>query len=484
MAPAAVIPLGTARGAGPTVGPLSDRRLARLASKGDQRAFASIYERHHRDLFRYCRSITGNAEDAGDALQSTMAAALRALPGERREIALRAWLFRIAHNESISLVRRRRPSYELTEASAPTAPGPHAAACTRERVAGLVADMRALPERQRGALVMRELNGLEYGEIGAALHVTGGAARQAVYEARLALTELDEGRDMACDVARRSISARDGRKLRGRRLRAHLRSCHACSDFNEQVGMRRSALQALLPPLPAAAGAAILGSLLGGAAGLGAGASVGAVAGAGSSGLMSLVAGGLSQATGASVAAKGTAAAVAVAIAAGVGTVEVARDVDGPSPRPDASVEERPAKREMAVVPAAAPRSSADAARSRAAPELDGGDRAGARRELGDTSDGALKGRRVAPRELRAPVVKGPVEAPRHLPEAPKAPVPVSAPVSQPAALPVSQPWQQQYTESMRQAQLGMQVGQQVLQQTMQGVQQMMNSMFPAAPPR
>ena len=113
MAPAEVVALSTGRGGGPALRVLGDRRLARLASKGDARAFAAIYERHHQDLFRYCRAITGNSEDAGDALQSTMAAALRALPGEDREIALRPWLFRIAHNESISLVRRRRPSGSL-----------------------------------------------------------------------------------------------------------------------------------------------------------------------------------------------------------------------------------------------------------------------------------------------------------------------------------------------------------------------------------
>src|ERR687886_523156 len=104
MAPAAVISLSAGRRAGPALRVLGDRQLGRLASKGDPRAFAAIYERHHQDLYRYCRSITGNAEDASDALQSTMAAALRALPGERRQIALRPWLFRIAHNESISII--------------------------------------------------------------------------------------------------------------------------------------------------------------------------------------------------------------------------------------------------------------------------------------------------------------------------------------------------------------------------------------------
>ena len=114
MAPAAVISMSTGRRAGASLGLLGDGRLARLAAKGDPRAFAAIYERYHQDLFRYCRSITGNGEDASDALQNTMTQALRSLPGERREIALRAWLFRIAHNEAVSLIRRRTASVELT----------------------------------------------------------------------------------------------------------------------------------------------------------------------------------------------------------------------------------------------------------------------------------------------------------------------------------------------------------------------------------
>ena len=89
---------------------LGDDRLSRLAATGDSRAFETIYERHHQALYRYCSSILGSPEDAADALQSTMASALRALVGERREIAIKPWLFRIAHNESISMLRKRRPT--------------------------------------------------------------------------------------------------------------------------------------------------------------------------------------------------------------------------------------------------------------------------------------------------------------------------------------------------------------------------------------
>ena len=77
-----------------------DRGLARGAASGDRRAFEAIFRRHHRELYRYCRAILGDADEAQDALQSTMVKALRALPGERREIALKPWLFRVAHNEA------------------------------------------------------------------------------------------------------------------------------------------------------------------------------------------------------------------------------------------------------------------------------------------------------------------------------------------------------------------------------------------------
>src|SRR4051794_12278873 len=86
---------------------LSDERLARLARRGDQRAFDAIFRRYRQQLYRFCRAILADPDEAQDALQSTMEAALRALPDDGRQIALRAWLFRVAYNESISILRRR-----------------------------------------------------------------------------------------------------------------------------------------------------------------------------------------------------------------------------------------------------------------------------------------------------------------------------------------------------------------------------------------
>ncbi len=100
----------------------SEGRLVRRAAKGDPAAFAEIFERHSQELYRYCRAILGDPDDAQDALQNTMDRVLRALPGEGRTIYLRPWLFRVARNESLSLIRNRADTVELTDAAMPAAP--------------------------------------------------------------------------------------------------------------------------------------------------------------------------------------------------------------------------------------------------------------------------------------------------------------------------------------------------------------------------
>src|SRR5438874_5582389 len=165
------------------VGVLGDDRLARLAGEGNERAFATLYARFHQPLYRYCQSILRHDADAQDALQSTFASALVALRRQQRDAPIRPWLFRIAHNESISVLRRRRPTSELPETMEAPTLSVEVAADERQRLAQLVADLQELPERQRGALVMRELNGLSHEELAQALGISVGAAKQTVFEA-------------------------------------------------------------------------------------------------------------------------------------------------------------------------------------------------------------------------------------------------------------------------------------------------------------
>jgi RNA polymerase sigma factor (sigma-70 family) len=260
---------------------LSDERLARLVSTGDERAFATLYERYHQPLYRYCRSMLRHEADAQDALQSAMAGAYAALHRAQRDAPVRPWLFRIAHNESISVLRRRRPVAELTDDLGGTVASVEDHEERRAQLALLLADLKELPERQRAALVMRELSGLSHDEIALALDTSLGGAKQAIFEARRALSEFVEGREMSCEEVCRLVSDADGRVLRGRRVRAHLRECSSCSAFAAMIPGRTADLRALAPPLPAIAAAGLLSRIIGGGAG---GGSVGLGGGAGLAG--------------------------------------------------------------------------------------------------------------------------------------------------------------------------------------------------------
>jgi RNA polymerase sigma factor (sigma-70 family) len=236
----------------------------------------AFYERYHQQLYRYCFSIVGNAEDAQDALQNAMVKAVRALPAEQREIQLKPWLYRIAHNESVELLRKRRDQVELGPELASPAGGPAESAGQRERLQRLLDDLDQLPERQRGALVMRELGGLGFEQIGEAFGTSAAVSRQTVYEARLSLRQLEAGREMGCEKVMRELSDADGRVTRRRDIQAHLRDCAECREFGESIATRRRDLAAIAP-LPAAASGALLHAILGGGnAGAGLGSSVAA----------------------------------------------------------------------------------------------------------------------------------------------------------------------------------------------------------------
>ncbi len=206
----------------------SDERLARRAAGGDTEAFAAIFRRYEKDLYRFCAGILGDPQDAQDAMQNAMLKVLRALPGERREVQLKPWLYRIAHNEAVELRRREHPAEELGPGILDVGSSVEDRAECSERLHLLFQDVADLPQRQRAVLVMRELNGLEFGEIGAALGTSAGAVRQALYEARRRLQQMDLGRQMDCDAVTRVLSDEDGRLRSRPDVRAHLRSCPRC----------------------------------------------------------------------------------------------------------------------------------------------------------------------------------------------------------------------------------------------------------------
>lgn len=369
----------------PRIMPLSrmgDEALASRAAAGNQAAFTALYERYHGPLLGYCRSILLDAEDASDATQSALENAFRALPRREPGRPLRPWLYRIAHNEAINIVRRRQPVVEgdLDTASMLTVPGPEADAEQRTRLAQLVDDLRTLPERQRGALVMRELSGLSYDEIALALGVSNEAARRAVFDARNALHAAVDGRATECTSVRRTLSDGDRRHLRARGVRAHLRSCDDCATFERSMGTRQADLHALGPWL---GGSALLGMIGIGGGGGGGGALIAASSGG------AAAAGGGGLWAGLPAAVKGIAVAAVVATT-GTAAVEIpkvaAPDAPAPATReatvqaaiaPASVSRDHNAVREQALAQAAAARRArarrARAARRAAAPRMDAG---------------------------------------------------------------------------------------------------------------
>lgn len=326
---------------------LSPKRRRRLLDRGHpstERWLERIFREHHQEIYRYCLAIVRSSADAEDALQATMTAAARSLPGEEREIAIRPWLFRVAHNEAVSIIRKRRESPsadELVESAVESAADRSE---QRQRLRTLVADLQALPDRQRSGLIMRELSGLSYEEIAAVLRCGEGAARQVVYEARSALATRAEGREMECKEARQAISDGDRRRLRGRKLKAHLSSCEGCNDFQAAIAARQNDLRMLCPPVPAAAATGLLAAVVGASSGSGSAVGGGsAAAGAGAVGA-GVAAGGGGLAAGA--AGKGAAILAAAALAAGAADLTGVAELPRPLGQGDESSVAEPAAAE------------------------------------------------------------------------------------------------------------------------------------------
>ncbi|HEY8638327.1 MAG TPA: RNA polymerase sigma factor, partial [Solirubrobacteraceae bacterium] len=165
----------------------SDERLVDLARAGHEQAFATIVNRHGPALQRYCARLLG-PERAEDAVQQAFINAHNAMTrhDDTRELQIRPWLYRIAHNVSLNVLRSRHDDAELTDAI-PSAERVEDTVIGRDQLARTLAAVAALPMHQRDALVLRELEGRSHDEIATTLGVSPGAARQHVFRARAAM---------------------------------------------------------------------------------------------------------------------------------------------------------------------------------------------------------------------------------------------------------------------------------------------------------
>jgi RNA polymerase sigma factor (sigma-70 family) len=226
------------------------------------------------------------AQDVEDAVQDVFERVHTALRfGREMPLSLRVWLYRIARNRCIDELRRRPPAaIDMFAASRTPVCDTNAVAERRADVARLVADLRELPEQQRSALLMRELQGLSHTELAEVLGISVSAVKALLVRARTGLTCAAAARETSCETIRADLTVAHDRGVKASgQARRHLRECNACRDYRGQLQRTTRAFAALLPA-PALGPLALLAQRVFRGAGLGgSGASAGT---AGSGGLV------------------------------------------------------------------------------------------------------------------------------------------------------------------------------------------------------
>jgi RNA polymerase sigma factor (sigma-70 family) len=311
-----------------------DQRLVEQIRRGNELAFEVAFERHGVGILAFCRHMLGSREEAEDAVQHTFAAAFRDLQrGGDREIALKAWLYTIARNRCLSVLRaRREQAAELEEL--PTE-GLSEQVEQRAELRELLADVRELPEDQRAALLLAEAAGMSHAEVAQVLGCETGSVKGIVFRARSALIEMRDARETSCVEIREQLATLRGGALRRNELRHHLRHCPGCSAYRDEVRRQRQMMAVALPVVPSVG---LKSSVLSAAGITGGAAAGGAAAGGAAAGGLTFGSAAIAKVALVGALAGGTVVAGEVVVhrAAQDEAVEVAPAADGVRPGADA----------------------------------------------------------------------------------------------------------------------------------------------------
>jgi RNA polymerase sigma-70 factor (ECF subfamily) len=171
--------------------------LIERARSGDGRAFEELAQREERALYRHAARIVGPGPDAEDVVQDAFLSAWRSIRSFEGP-SFRAWLFRIVTNRALDKVRsrRRRPELPLEPGvdedvtwAEPAAPGPDLVEIASGREALLIVEeaLKGVPEEQRAALLLRDVEGFAYEEIALMTNTEIGTVKSRIHRARLAV---------------------------------------------------------------------------------------------------------------------------------------------------------------------------------------------------------------------------------------------------------------------------------------------------------
>jgi RNA polymerase sigma factor (sigma-70 family) len=317
-----------------------DDHLIAMARAGNPGAFEAIVDRYQGRLLGFCRQMLGSTEDAEDVLQEVFVNAYRAMLADEREINLRPWLYRIARNRCLNHLRKPTADAQESMDMVPTVEAASTAekVHNREEFRQLLTDVSKLPETQRSALLLREMDAMSYEEIAQAMETSVPSVKSLLVRARISLAEASQARQLTCGEVRIDLAeAAEGlRKLSGP-VRRHVRDCEECADFRSQLRSNDKVLAALVPGGALLAFKGFIFSKLGlGGAGTG-GAATATGAGATGAGAVGSVGAALSSsgaaggigAIGGAIGTKAVAGAVAAAVLT-AGAVEVKQQTEAP----------------------------------------------------------------------------------------------------------------------------------------------------------
>ena len=259
-----------------------DERLVEQIRCGSDVAFEVAYERYGAGILGFCRHMLGSHEEAEDAVQHTFAAAHSDLLRNQRPVKLKPWLYTIARNRCLSMLRARRE--HPGEPPELSTVGLHEQVQQRADLQDLLRDLGDLPEEQRAALLLAEVGDLSHTEVAQALGCEVQRVKALVFRARTGLMQRREAREAPCGEIREQLANLRGGALRRSELRHHLRACAGCRAFGEQVTAQRRMLGLALPVTPSLGlKAGVLGAAGIGGGSAGGGAAAGGLAAAGGS---------------------------------------------------------------------------------------------------------------------------------------------------------------------------------------------------------
>lgn len=172
----------------------SDGAVVVRAQSGDGDAFRTLVERHSRSVFRLAYRMTGNEQDAEDVVQETFLRAFKQLSHYESRSSFSTWLYRIASNYSLDLIRTRKRHEEkrendsaegrsILETIAEPAPAQDRLLFGKEVQIRVSAAMNELSDLERSAFVLRHFEGLSIEEIGSMLGTSLNATKHSIFRA-------------------------------------------------------------------------------------------------------------------------------------------------------------------------------------------------------------------------------------------------------------------------------------------------------------